>query len=682
MAIPPPPLEPGPPDAAEHPPGAPEDWIPFRRSIPQPEPAFQSAFGRWLVRGAHLDETHGEHAPVTQPWWRVIWLTGLDYFSTLGYQPGIALLAAGAVAPLATGVLVLVTVLGALPIYAQVARRSYAGQGSVAMLEHLLPGWFGKLLVLVLLGFAGTDFVITMTLSAADAAKHAIENPFLRPVLGDAQILITLFMLVLLAAVFLIGFKEAIGIATAVCVPYLLLNVVVLVRVLAEVSRRPVLITDWQAALFRHGDWTVVLIAAGLIFPKLALGLSGFETGVAVMPLVDGGRWDERRRRRGAPAPLGRIRNTRKLLIMAALIMSVLLVASSFATTLLIPEADYRIGGPASGRAIAYLAHKYLGPGFGTVYDFSTILILWLAGASAMAGLLHLVPRYLPRYGMAPVWASMSRPLVLVLLVITMVVTWVFGASVEAQSGAYATGVLVLMTSAALAATLALWKERHRLASLYCGTVTLVFAYTLVDNCIGRPDGLIIGSIFIGLVLAVSAISRWSRATELRVLKAYFVDRKSFDLGPELVDKKINLVPIKINTPEARAAKAREIRSHYRVEGPLCFVHVQLMDNRSDFLETLEAQIRKEGGDYVMNVWGATAIANTIAYLSELADPTRIFLGLTRQNLMQQSIRFLLFGEGETGLMVYKILLRYWDSTREEDVRPYIFLMSEGDTGE
>ena len=161
------------------------------------------------------------------------------------------------------------------------------------------------------------------------------------------------------------------------------------------------------------------------------------------------------------------------------------------------------------------------------------------------------------------------------------------------------------------------------------------------------------------------------------MLKAYHVDRESLDLGPELFDKRINMVPIKLNTPEARAAKAREIRTHYRVDGPLLFIHVNLMDNRSDFLETLEVQIRREGGDYVMNVWGATAIANTIAYLSELADPIGIFLGLTRQNLMQQALRFILFGEGETGLMVYKILLRYWEATREEDVRPYIYLMSD-----
>ena len=79
------------------------------------------------------------------------------------------------------------------------------------------------------------------------------------------------------------------------------------------------------------------------------------------------------------------------------------------------------------------------------------------------------------------------------------------------------------------------------------------------------------------------------------------------------------------------------------------------------------------GGD----VFGAVAIANTIAYISELIDPTSIFLGLTRQNLMTQSLRYLLWGEGETALMVYTILLRYWEWTPDEDIRPLIFLMSE-----
>jgi hypothetical protein len=420
-----------------------------------------------------------------------------------------------------------------------------------------------------------------------------------------------------------------------------------------------------------------VIVGAILVFPKLALGLSGFETGVSVMPLIDGGDADRGYNPRFGGRPRGRISNTRKLLATAASIMSVMLILSSFVTTLLIAPEDYRIGGKASGRAIAFLAHKYIGEGFGTVYDLSTILILGLAGASAMAGLLHLIPRYLPRFGMAPRWASLSRPLVLVLLAINIVITLVFHASVEAQSGAYATGVLVLILSAAFAATLALWRERRWWMATYSGILCLVFAYTLADNCLERPDGLIIGVIFALLLMLASGLSRSLRSMELRISEGWFADIESWQTGPELRGKKVHLVPMKSSSADARNKKREEIAKYYNVRGPFLFLHVNLLDNRSEFSAPLEAMIRKEGNDYFAEVYGATAIANSIAFVSECIDPISVFIGLTRRDLMTQALRYILFGEGETGLMVYTILLRYWDSTPEGDVRPLIFLMSD-----
>jgi hypothetical protein len=622
----------------------------------RPAPA-RHRFGKWLFAGSDVsdgrpDQGQEQHDH-SYPWWKVMCLTGVDYFSTLGYQPGIALLAAGALSPVATLILVLVTLGVALPVYREVAGRSPHGQGSILMLEELLPRWRGKTFVLVLLGFALTDFIITITLSAADATAHIIENPFVPHAFGH-PVGVTLILLAILAGVFLKGFREAIGLAVGIVALYLVLNAVLLVEAFRQVLLHPEALLRWkQALLTSHGNPMGMLIAAALLFPKLALGLSGFETGVAVMPLVKGSPSDS------YEAPVGRIGSTRKLLLTAALIMSGFLIASSFVTAVLIPPEAYAAGGAANGRALAYLAHQFLGEAFGTVYDVSTIVILWFAGASAMAGLLNLVPRYLPPYGMAPEWARATRPLVLVFTQIGVAVTIIFEASVDAQGGAYATGVLFLMTSASIAVTIALWRSRWRLA--YLG-MTLIFGYTTVVNILERPEGIKIASFFILAIVTSSLLSRTIRSTELRI-RLVHLSSSAQAFVEEMGQEPVRLIA---HRPDKRTAeeydrKERQAREDHSLNDgePVIFLEVYQGD-ASDFEEDLHVRGVRVGRHRILR-GKSPAVPNAIAaLLIHLRDLTgqipHAYFGWTEGNPVAFVIKYLVLGEGETAPVTREVL--------------------------
>jgi hypothetical protein len=622
-------------------------------------------YGKWLMAYKGVD-VHRKH-----PWGQVMCLTGVDYFSTLGYQPGIAALAAGVLSPVATFMLVLLTLFGALPIYRRVAVESPNGEGSIFMLERLFKGWSGLIFVLCLLGFVATDFIITITLSAADATAHIAENPFMPEFNLNGRIVLTLLLITALGLIFLKGFREAIGLAVLLVAVYLSINFIVIAVGLYQIMLHPAVLRNWLSALLEtHGNPWLMVGVAFLLFPRLALGLSGFETGVAVMPLVKGseGETDDVQ---------GRIRNTRKLLLSAALIMSLFLITSSFVATLLIPHEEFAEGGEANGRALAYLAHLYLGEAFGTAYDLSTIAILWFAGASAMAGLLNIVPRYLPRYGMAPEWTGATRPLVVIYTLIAIIITLIFQADVEAQGGAYATGVLVLMSSAAIAVTVSIsrratesglpfGKRLQAKAFVYAfGAITLVFLYTTVANIIERPDGIKIASFFISAIILASIISRIYRATEIRVKDEDIVfDRKADRIArQDNLGNKLHLVAHNPNGGEHEEyiqAEAKARRLHHFPKGePIVFVEVVVV-RPHEFTGQVRVEGHVVGGYHILRCYGI-AIPNILAAISvylwhHLDSEVHLNLEMSKGNPFKHAIQFILFGRGDTGRMVSYIL--------------------------
>jgi hypothetical protein len=503
--------------------------------------------------------------------------------------------------------------------------------------------------------------MITITLSASDAAVHFSENPLVPGFLHDQEILITLLMVAALGAVFLKGFREAINIAVVVVGAYLLLNLVVVGVGFYEVVTQPQSLADWQSKLFAdYGNPLIMVGVALLVFPKLALGISGFETGVSVMPLVRGEQGDD------PEHPEGRIRNTRKLLTSAGLIMSFYLVTTSFITVVLIPAKEFESGGSANGRALAYLAHERLGSVFGTAYDLSTIVILAFAGASAMAGLLNIVPRYLPRYGMAPEWGRTVRPLVLIYTAIAFAITIIFRANVDAQGGAYATGVLVIMTSAAFAVMLsALWKYDSLSATLAFGLVTLIFAYTLVANIIQRPDGIKIASFFIATIIFVSLASRVRRSLELRQERIELDEKARRFVEEASEGEEIHLIAHRrrySDDPEEYARKLEEQQEYNHIPGdaPVLFLEIDVEDPSEFEEEVLEVRGVNVSGYRVLRA-ESTVVPNAIAafllYLRDMTGNTpHCYFGWTEGNPIVYVIRYILFGEGDTAPVTHEVL--------------------------
>ncbi|NBT14252.1 MAG: amino acid transporter, partial [Planctomycetia bacterium] len=428
-----------------------------------------------------------------------------------------------------------------------------------------------------------------------------------------------------------------------------------------------------------------------LVFPKLALGLSGFETGVLHIHLVRGTD-------REPHDQAARIANTRRMLLVAALLMSVLLIGSSLVTGTgtLIPAQELRlepVKGKAMDRALAYLAHgesphpisPLFGRVFGTVYDVSTVLILWFAGASAMGGLLNMVPRYLPRYGMAPEWAGAYRPLVIAFTFINLIVTLAFRADVSAQGGAYATGVLVLMTSACIASLIHELRrppEPHHGWSLQAqrvgfGLITLVFVYTTIANILERPDGLIIASIFIAFVMVISFTSRAWRSDELRLKEFRFADDADRMLWTDILLEGAFRVLVP-HRPGSRslADKEAEIRKKHRIPEsvPLVFLEVHYGDV-SEFQNAPIISARQEGNRFVIVARDVVSVSHTIAQIAmemtKSGTPLDVVFGWSKGGSFQLALNYVLFGQGDVPNRVVDLLDK---AIADPDKRPTVIV--------
>ena len=665
-----------------------------------------------------LADTPARPLPYTTGWLWVLCVIGLDYLSSLAYVPSVAYSVAGPLAPLVVVVVVAVTVFLAVPLFCYTAGRSPHGHGTVGLLERVLPGWRGKIFIVLLLGFAVTDLVFTRTFSAADAAEHLIHSPFLpwQRTLDDLagvtdaakgelpadvaslagtgqsrQLIVTVGLLVIGSA-FGWAFRKGVGrslvrVAVVAVGAYTALSAVIVGCGLAYLFAHPDVVSQWwesvrlgagRATPPPPGGMTLfaILFAAARLFPHVALGLSGYELTLAAMPLVRG-RPDDHPAR-----PAGRIRRTRWMLMTSALLMSVLLLGSSLVVTTLIPAEALTTDGRAQNRALAYLAHgsplaggidpsavaPIFGTAFGALYDLATVVVLTLAGVTILIGTRDFIPPYLHRLGMDWTWSRRFGMLMYLFTALKIVVTVAFRADVDAQRGAYLTGVLALFTGASLTAVADVWKRRaaagrrkpFRLSILF-SLASVVFAASLVGVAIRHPAAVRMAGCFVVALLGTSMVTRFFRTREYRFEGFDFADEESLTTFYDLTHHSFPiLIPL---APDAGPSAEKEgaIRDTHRLPDhlPVVFIRAELGDP-SDFTHRPLVTISHEDDRYVVTITRCTSIPHAIAACAlEIAREgpvPEVHFDWSTQNPFTANLNFVLFGQGNVPWMVHELI--------------------------
>jgi hypothetical protein len=648
----------------------------------------------------------------TYAWWIILCLVGLDYFSSLAYLPSIAITLFDTevrdLAPVAGAGVVLVTLLAALPVYWYVVGRSPHGKGGVGLLEQGAHGWGGKLLVLVLLGFIATDFVLTRTLSVSDAATHLLNNPYyvdLAPkreaidrlftgewgqafaAFWSEQLVVTVVLSVLAFGLyhFLVQTlsRGFVSFAVSIVALYLILNGIVIASGLLYLQDHPALIDQWRERLLeqiredriesRGAIGMLVLLGLQMV-PAMVIGLSGFELTMASAPSVTGSPYDDPAR------PKGRIRRTRLLMLVAALIMSVFVLGATLVVGLLVDPSRLIVGDVVEHRALSYLAHGgqladdalgvnmnwLFGQNFGTLYDLSTILILCLAGAGATISMREIVPDFLSRFGMQLSWAHRIGVITHLFNGVILVVTVAFRASVSAQLWAYATAVIALLLGASLAAVLDL---KHRWKGSVTGffvrvpflLTTLLFLAMGVLIVFQQPSGIAIALGFVLVVLVTAIVSRWLRSTEMRFEGFEFADDDSRRRWVEMCRLEVQILVPHDPSHTTVSAKEAEVRQRHRIahEVPIIFVEVEVGDP-SDFFQKPRMRLVTEEGREILRVSRATSVAHVIAAIGlafrEVGHPPELYFKWSTQSPMEATLNFLLLGQGNIPFLVRALL--------------------------
>jgi hypothetical protein len=305
------------------------------------------------------------------------------------------------------------------------------------------------------------------------------------------------------------------------------------------------------------------------------------------------------------------------------------------------------------------------GAHFGLIYDLCTIALLCLAGTSIMTALGVLLPRFLLRFGMELKWADRWGVLFLFFALINLLATLYFRASVQAQRGAYATGVLALILCAAVVTYIDRRRAAHghprRGLTWYYGAVTVVFLITLAAVVLRFPSGVLISALFIGTILASSVISRALRTHELRTVGFEFADEHSKFLWESLVSADFPvLVPHRPGRHE-REDKAEQIRRHHQLDpqAEIVFLEVEV-DDPSNFFQKLLIEVFQEGQNFVIRVRRCVSVAHAVAAvaleMSRYSKPPGLHFGWSDLDLLAASWSYLAFGEGNVPWKVRELI--------------------------